>query len=99
MPRTQSSAEDRLEQLERAGEFPPPPNFAEHAQVRDGGIYDKAAADPTAWWAGQARQRLDWQTPFGSALTAENREPGDATTLAGPSVMDLVQRATTRSSK
>ena len=30
---------------------------------------------------------------------AENREPGDATTLADPSVMDRVQQATARSSK
>jgi hypothetical protein len=28
--------------------------------------------------------------------TAENREPGDITTLADPSVMERVQRASTR---
>ena len=33
MPRTQSSVEDRLEQLERTETFPSPPDFAEHAQV------------------------------------------------------------------
>ena len=32
MPRTQSSVEDRLEQLERTETFPSPPDFAEHAQ-------------------------------------------------------------------
>ena len=72
MPRTQSPVENRLEHLARVAEFPPPPDFAEHAQVRDTGIYDKAAADPTAWWADQARQRLDWQTPFGSVLDDSN---------------------------
>src|SRR6201986_3471514 len=72
MPRTQSSGENRPEQLERVEEFAPPPDFAEHAQVRDAGIYDKAAADPAAWWADQARQRLDWQTPFGSVLDDSN---------------------------
>ena len=72
MPSTQSSVEDRLEQLERVEEFPPSPDFAQHAQARDAGIYDKAADDPTAWWAGQARQRLDWQTPFGSVLDDSN---------------------------
>ncbi|HET7243652.1 MAG TPA: acetate--CoA ligase [Streptosporangiaceae bacterium] len=72
MPRTQSSGEDRLEQLERVETFPPPPDFAGHAQVRDAGIYDKAAADPAAWWADQARQRLDWQKPFGSVLDDSN---------------------------
>ena len=72
MPRTQSSVEDRLEHLERVEEFPPPPDFAERAQVRDAGIYDEAAADPAAWWADQARQRLDWQTPFESVLDDSN---------------------------
>src|ERR1700749_3440542 len=72
MPRTQSSGENRPEQLERVEEFAPPPDFAEHAQVRDAGIYDKAAADPAAWWADQARQRLDWETPFGSVLDDSN---------------------------
>jgi acetyl-CoA synthetase len=72
MPRTQSSIEDRLEQLERVGTFPPPSDFAGHAQVPDAGIYDKAAADPAAWWADQARQRLDWQEPFGSVLDDSN---------------------------
>jgi acetyl-CoA synthetase len=68
MRRTQPSVEDRLEHLERVAEFPPPAGSAEQAQVRDADIYDKAAADPAAWWAGQARKRLDWETPFGSVL-------------------------------
>src|SRR5215467_7515049 len=68
MPRTQSSVEERLEQLLQTGEFPPPPGFAERAKVRDQAVYEKAAADGPAWWADQARERLDWQTPFGSVL-------------------------------
>jgi acetyl-CoA synthetase len=68
MPGTQPSVEERLEQLLRAGEFPPPPEFAEHAKVRDPAVYEEAAKDGPAWWAGQARERLDWQTPFSSVL-------------------------------
>src|SRR5215470_3152117 len=68
MPGTQPSVEERLEQLLRAGEFPPPPEFAEHAKVRDPAVYEEAAKDGPAWWAGQARERLDWQTPFSSVV-------------------------------
>ena len=31
-------------------------------------MYEQAAADPQAWWAGQARQRLDRDTPFTEVL-------------------------------
>jgi len=68
MPRTQPSVEERLEQLLKTEEFPPPPDFAAHAQVRDQSVYEQAAKDGPAWWAEQARQRLDWQTPFSSVL-------------------------------
>jgi acetyl-CoA synthetase len=68
MPRTQPSVEERLEQLLKTEEFPPPPDFAAHAQVRDPSVYEQAAEDGPAWWAEQARQRLDWQTPFSSVL-------------------------------
>jgi acetyl-CoA synthetase len=72
MPGTQASVEERLEQLLQAGEFPPPPEFAARAKVRDQAVYEKAAADGPAWWADQARQRLDWQTPFSSVLDDSN---------------------------
>jgi acetyl-CoA synthetase len=68
MPSTQPSVEERLEQLLKTEEFPPPPDFAAHAQVRDPSVYEQAAKDGPAWWAEQARQRLDWQTPFSSVL-------------------------------
>jgi acetyl-CoA synthetase len=68
MPRTQPSVEERLEQLLQTGEFPPPPEFAGHAKVRDQAVYEEAAKDGPAWWADQARERLNWQTPFSSAL-------------------------------
>src|SRR5215469_11776985 len=72
MPRTQPSVEERLEQLLQVREFPPPPDFATHAMVRDQSVYEQAAKDAPAWWAEQARQRLDWQTPFGSVLDDSN---------------------------
>src|SRR6476646_5774790 len=72
MPRTQSSVDERLEQLLQTEEFPPTPEFAARAKVRDQAVYEKAAADGPAWWADQARQRLDWQTPFSSVLDDSN---------------------------
>src|SRR6266487_2460819 len=72
MPGTQASVEERLEQLLQAGEFPPPPEFAARAKVRDQAVYEKAAADGPAWWADQARQRLAWPTPFSSVLDDSN---------------------------
>ena len=52
--------------------FPPPEEFVKHAKVTDPAIYDRAAADAPAWWAEQARTRLDWQTPFSQVLDDSN---------------------------
>jgi acetyl-CoA synthetase len=52
--------------------FLPPAEFAEHARVADPGIYAQAEADAPAWWAEQARQRLDWHTPFQAVLDDSN---------------------------
>jgi acetyl-CoA synthetase len=43
--------------------FPPPAGFAEGAVAADPGVYERAAADPEAWWAEQARA-LEWSTPW-----------------------------------
>jgi acetyl-CoA synthetase len=72
MPRTQPPVEERLEELLRVEEFAPPPGFAGQAQVRDQALYDRAAQDGPAWWADQARQRLDWEKPFSSVLDDAN---------------------------
>jgi len=48
--------------------FLPPADFAAHAQITDPAIDAQAAADAPAWWAEQARQRLDWHTPFQAVL-------------------------------
>src|ERR1700678_4280342 len=65
-------AEERLEQLLRVEEFAPPAEFAAQAEVADAAVYEQAAADPQAWWADQARQRLDWDTPFTEVLDDSN---------------------------
>ncbi len=49
----------RLEELLEVETFPPPEDFARDALLSDPEIYERAAADPIAWWAEQA-QALDW---------------------------------------
>ena len=65
-------AETRLEELLHDADFPPPAGFAAQARVADPAVYEQAAADSQAWWAGQARQRLDWDTPFSEVLDDSN---------------------------
>jgi acetyl-CoA synthetase len=62
------------EQLERElGEllaverFEPAQAFRERALLADPHVYEQAARDPQAWWAGQAEQ-LHWFTPFTQIL-------------------------------
>jgi acetyl-CoA synthetase len=51
----------RLEELLEVESFPPPEEFARDALLNDPEVYERAAADPLAWWAEQARA-LDWIT-------------------------------------
>jgi acetyl-CoA synthetase len=51
-----------LEQ-ETSQTFPPPADFAAQANWNDPKIYETAAADPDAFWAGQASQ-LEWSKPW-----------------------------------
>ena len=66
------SLADRIEQLSAIEAFSAPAAFAAQARVRDQGDYARAAADGPAWWAEQARQRLDWHTPFSAVLDDSN---------------------------
>ena len=66
------SPDDRIEQLSAIEAFAPPPAFATRAHVRDMAEYASAAAGGPGWWAAQARQRLDWQTPFAVVLDDSN---------------------------
>ncbi len=60
--------------------FPPPPEFAAEANASDPGIYDRADADPEAWWGSWA-EKLDWIEPFDEIL--DWSEPPFAKWFAG----------------
>ncbi len=47
--------------------FPPPPEFAAQANASDPGVYERAGADPEAWWGSWA-EKLDWIEPFDEIL-------------------------------
>src|SRR5688572_14256871 len=47
--------------------FPPPHGFKVQANAADAGIYERAAADPEAFWASYARE-LDWFEPWQEVL-------------------------------
>ena len=57
--------------------FPPPPALAAHAEVKSlaeyEALYARAAADPSGFWADEAR-RLDWMQPFTQILD-ESKAP------------------------
>jgi acetyl-CoA synthetase len=58
----------RMLEVER---FEPPAEFREHALLNDPAVYERAARDPQAWWAEQAKQ-LDWFTPWDRVLDDSN---------------------------
>ncbi|MEX2530199.1 MAG: acetate--CoA ligase [Gemmatimonadota bacterium] len=60
----ESSLDDLLREDRR---FPPPEEFRARAQVSDDGVYEKAAADPLAYWSEWARE-LDWFEPWEEVL-------------------------------
>jgi len=47
--------------------FPPPPEFAAQANASDPGIYERADADPEAWWGSWA-EKLEWIDQFDEIL-------------------------------
>ncbi|HVB06732.1 MAG TPA: acetate--CoA ligase [Acidimicrobiales bacterium] len=53
--------------FEEGRTFPPPPEFAAQALVRDRGLFDEAAADPLAYWGRQA-EAIEWRSPFEEVL-------------------------------
>ena len=50
--------------------FPPPPAFTAEANLKDPGIYERAAKDLEGFWAEQART-LSWRRPFDKVLEWE----------------------------
>ncbi len=62
-------ADVTLEALLQEGRtFPPSAGFTRQTLVGDQRLHDAAAADPEAFWAGQARELLDWYEPFGTVV-------------------------------
>ena len=51
--------------------YPPDPDFASQARINDPAVYWRAAEDPEAYWAEQARQ-LTWTRPFTEILDWTN---------------------------
>ncbi|MDQ3556026.1 MAG: acetyl-coenzyme A synthetase, partial [Gemmatimonadota bacterium] len=58
--------------LQEDRRFPPPAEFARRAHVSDRSVYERAEADPEAYWAGWAEELhwfrrwdrvLDWNPP------------------------------------
>src|SRR6266545_2517552 len=71
MPGQLPSLEQHLDQLLAVERFEPPARFVADTQVGDADVYAQAA-DAPAWWAEQARQRLDWDTTFSTVLDDNN---------------------------
>lgn len=53
--------------LEENRKFDPPAEFKRSAHVKSEDVYDKAARDPEAYWAEEAR-KLDWIKPWDKVL-------------------------------
>ncbi len=53
--------------LREERQFPPSPEFAAQANAT-AALYEEAAADRLAFWAGQARELVSWRTPFTQTL-------------------------------
>ncbi len=51
--------------------FEPPAEFRERALLNDPAVYERAARDPQAWWAEQARA-LHWFKPWDTVLDDSN---------------------------
>jgi acetyl-CoA synthetase len=53
--------------LQEHRRFPPPADWQRSATITDPGVYDRAARDPEAFWAGFARE-LEWIEPWTEIL-------------------------------
>ena len=62
---------ERLEELLQVESFPPPEDFARDALLNDPSVYERAAADPIAWWEEQARE-LHWFSEWDTTLNDSN---------------------------
>ncbi len=53
--------------LQENRSFPPSPDFQKLAHAKDASLYEKAARDPEAYWAGWASE-LQWSKPWKTVL-------------------------------
>src|ERR1700684_3911369 len=60
-----------LAELLEVPTFEASPEFREQALLSDPAVYEEAARDPQAWWAGQA-ERLHWFEPWETVLDDSN---------------------------
>jgi acetyl-CoA synthetase len=69
---TDMTLEDRLAELLDVERFDVPPGFAADALITDDSVHLAAERDSAEWWAQQARELLDWETPFSTGLDDSN---------------------------
>jgi len=67
-----SSLEGQLSELLEVESFEPPEEFASRALLNDPAVYERAAADPEAWWLEQSKQLLDWAQEPSQGLDESN---------------------------
>jgi acetyl-CoA synthetase len=65
------SLEQRLDELLEVERFDPPEEFVADALIKDSSEHEKAAKDPTAWWAEQAKA-LHWFDEWDTVLDDSN---------------------------
>jgi acetyl-CoA synthetase len=63
--------DEELASLLGVERFDSPPAFAQAALLNDPAVYERAGADPEAWWAEQAKQ-LEWFRPWDTILDDSN---------------------------
>jgi acetyl-CoA synthetase len=70
-PVTGEALDRELAELLEVEKFEPSPEFRAQALLSDPAVYEQAARDPQAWWAGQARQ-LHWFQDWDTVLEDSN---------------------------
>jgi acetyl-CoA synthetase len=70
-PAAGEALDRELAELLEVPTFEPSPEFRERALLNDPAVYEEAARDPEAWWAGQAKQ-LHWFEPWETVLDDSN---------------------------
>ncbi len=64
--------ESEIEAMLEVERFAPPAAFKEQALWSDPAIYERAAADPEAFWSAQAKELLDWDVEPTQGLDESN---------------------------